>query len=95
MHGLKILHAGNGELSLEVERIKNNSDLAGQVEARFGAVGGISRVKADPEKGTVEVTYDKEELTSLMNLWSLNEAFAALFPEVNAMELAALLGDRL
>jgi hypothetical protein len=87
MEGFKVLQARPGELHLAVAKIKNNYDMASQVEGRFGAVKGINHVKADPELGTVQVLYDKEEVSSLFNLWSLKDAFASLFPEINILEL--------
>jgi hypothetical protein len=91
MEGFKVLQAQPGELYLAVEKVKNNHDMATEVEGRFGAVKGINHVKADPGLGTVQVLYDKEELTSLFNLWSLKDTFAALFWEFNPLELLALL----
>jgi hypothetical protein len=91
MEGFKVLQARPGELHLAVAKVKNNHDMVTEVERRFGAVKGINHVKADPGLGTVQVLYDKEELTSLFNLWSLKDTFAALFPEINPLELLALL----
>jgi hypothetical protein len=94
MEGFKVLQSQPGELHLAVDKVKNNHDMAAAVEGRFGALKGIHYVKADPGLGTVQVLYDKEELTSLFNLWSLKDTFAALFPEINPMELLALLGGK-
>jgi hypothetical protein len=94
MEGFKVLKAQPGELHLAVDKVKDNHDIATQVEGRFGAVKGINRVKADPGLGTVQVLYNREELTSIFNLWLLKDTFAALFPEINLMELLDLLGGK-
>ncbi|MFW6123210.1 MAG: hypothetical protein ACOC6L_03125 [Thermodesulfobacteriota bacterium] len=91
MEGFKVLQARPGELHLAVAQVKDNYDLASEVEGRFSAVKGINHVKADPELGTVQVFFDRDELTSLSNLWSLKDVFASLFPEINIMELLTLL----
>jgi hypothetical protein len=88
-----VIHARTGELHLAVAKVKDNEDMAQAVEDRFGAVRGINQVRADAGLGTVQVFYNKDELTSFFNLWSLKDAFAALFPEVNPLELLALLDD--
>lgn len=87
MEGVKVLQARPGELHLAVAQVKNNHDMASEVEGRFGAVKGINHGKADPELGTVQVLYDREEVTSLFNLLALKDIFASLFPEVNIMKL--------
>lgn len=94
MEGIKVLEARTGELRLAVDRVKDNHQMASELEERFGAVKGIYRVEANPEQGTVLVHYNKDELTSLFNLWSLKDAFASLFPDTNPMELLSLLGDK-
>ncbi len=94
MEGFKVLQARPGELHLLVAKVKDNQDMAEAVEERFGAVKGIRLVKADAHQGTVQVFYDMDELNSLFNLWSLKDAFAALFPEVNPLELLALLNEK-
>jgi hypothetical protein len=93
MEGFKLLQAQPGKLQLSVAKVKNNKEMATAVEERFGAIKGINHVEADPGLGTVQILYDKDELTSLFNLWSLKDTFSALFPEVNAFELLTLLGD--
>ena len=93
MEGFKLLQSQPGELHLAVAKVKNNQDMATAVEERFGAVKGIHHVKADAGLGTVQILYNKDELTSFFNLWSLKDAFSALFPEVNSLELLTLLGD--
>jgi len=93
MDEFKVIQARPGELHLAVAKVKDNEDMAQAVEDRFGSVRGINQVRADAGLGTVQVFYNKDELTSFFNLWSLKDAFAALFPEVNPLELLALLDD--
>jgi hypothetical protein len=94
MDEFKVIQARPGELHLAVAKVKDNEDMAQAVEDRFSAVRGINQVRADAGLGTVMVFYDKDELTSLFNLWSLKDAFAALFPEVNPLDLLTLLDDK-
>jgi hypothetical protein len=87
MDGFGVMHAQPGQLSLTVAKLKDNHDLARELQAGLAAIRGIQRVEADPGQGLVVVVYDKQELTSLTSLLALKAAFATFFPEVNPMQL--------
>jgi hypothetical protein len=87
MDGFAVMEAQPGQLSLAVDKLKDNHDLARELQAGLAAIRGIYRVEADPDQGLVVVAYDKEELTSLTSLLALKAAFATFFPEVNPMQL--------
>jgi hypothetical protein len=93
MDGFAVMQARPGQLSLAVDKLKDNHDLARELQAGLAAIGGIYRVEADPDQGLVVVAYNREELTSLSSLLALKAAFANFFPEVNPMQLYSLLSQ--
>jgi hypothetical protein len=95
MDGFEVMHSQPGQLSLAVDKIKGNRDLAREVQAGLAAIRGIHRVEADPDQGLVAVAYDKHQLTSLTSLFALKAAVASFFPEVDPMKLASWLSRSL
>jgi hypothetical protein len=95
MDGFALIDSQPGRLSLAIDRLKGNQDLARDFQASLAAVRGIHRVETDPDQGLVEVTYDKQQVTSLMSLLALKATFTTCFPEVNPMQLASWLSQRL
>jgi hypothetical protein len=95
MDGFAVVHSQPGQLSLAVDKLKGNDDLARAVQADLGAIRGIHSVETDPDQGLLVVAYDKQQLMSLMSLLALKSTFATFFPEVNAMQLAAWLSQSL
>lgn len=93
MDGFAVTHAQPGQLSLAVDKLRDNHDLARELQAGLAAIRGIHRVEADPDQGLVVVAYDKEELTSLTSLLALKAAFANFFPEVNPIQLYSWLSQ--
>jgi hypothetical protein len=91
MDGFAVIHSQPGQLSLAIEKLKGNHDLARNFQADLSSIRGIQRVETDSDRGLVEVSYDKQQLTSLMSLLALKATFTNFFPEVNAMELASWL----
>ncbi len=95
VEGITVLKARPGELTLAVARLQGNDELARSLEASLGAVNGILQVRAEAAEGVVHLRYDRQTLTSLWSLWALKDAVSSLFPEVNPLELAALLSKHL
>lgn len=91
MDGFAVMHSQPGQLSLAIDKLKGNQDLAQEVQAGLAGIRGIHRVEADPHRGLVVVSYDKQQLTSLTSLLALKAAFATFFPEVNPLQLASWL----
>lgn len=92
IEGIEVLQAEPGRLNLSVAKLKGNTSLAEEFQSRFSEIQGITSVQVDPDRGEVQMTYNKEKITSLSSLWSLKDAMGTLFPEVNSMQLAAYLG---
>ena len=84
-----------GQLSLAIDKLKGNRDLARDFRAGLADIRGIQQVEADPDQGLVVVSYDKQQLTSLMSLLALKSTFYNFFPEVNVMQLASWLSESL
>jgi hypothetical protein len=95
MDGFTMINSQPGQLSLAIDKLKGNSTLTRDFQAGLAAIRGIHRVETDPVQGLVEVSYDKQKLTSLMSLLALKATFTTFFPEVNAMQLASWLSQSL
>jgi hypothetical protein len=95
MDGFTLMASQPGQLSLAIDKLKGNHDLARKFQAGLAVIRGINRVEADPDQGLVEVPYDKRQITSLMSLLALKATFSTCFPEVNAIQLASLLSQNL
>jgi hypothetical protein len=93
MDGFAVVHSQPGQLSLAIDKLKGNHDLTRDFQAGLAAIRGIRTVEADPDRGLVEVSYDKQQLTSFMSLLALKATFSTFFPEVNAMQLASWLSQ--
>jgi hypothetical protein len=93
MDGFAVVHSQPGQLSLAIDKLKGNHDMTRDFQAGLAAIRGIRRVETDPDRGLVEVSYDKQQLTSLMSLLALKATFTTFFPEVNAMQLASWLSQ--
>jgi hypothetical protein len=95
MDGFTMVHSPPGQISLAIDKLKGNHDLTRDFQAGLAAIRGIHWVEADPIQGLVEVSFDKQQLTSLMSLLALKATFSTFFPEVNAMQLASWLSQSL
>ncbi len=95
IEGIEVLQAEPGRLNLSVAKLKGNAPLAEKFQTRFAGIQGITRVEVNPERGEVEMHYNKGEITSLRSMWDLKDAMSTFFPEVNAMQLAAYFGQYL
>jgi hypothetical protein len=95
MNGFKIVASRPGQLSLAFDKLKGNHDLTRKFQADLSGIRGISRVEADPEQGLVVISYNKQQVTSLMSLLALKATFDTFFPEINAMQLASRLSETL
>jgi hypothetical protein len=93
MDGFALVDSRPGRLSLTVDKLKGNGDLARNFQAGLAAIGGVKAVETDPELGLVVVSYDHEQVTSLMSLLALKATFGKFFPEVNPMRLASWLSQ--
>jgi hypothetical protein len=93
MDGFAVVHSQPGQLSLTIDMLKGNHKLSQDFQAGLAAIRGIQRVEADPDQGLVVVSYDKQQLTSLMSLLALKGTFSTFFPEVNALQLASWLSQ--
>jgi hypothetical protein len=93
MNGFTIIASQPGQLSLAIDKLKGNHNLMREFQAGLADIRGINWVEADPDQGLVVVSYDKQQVTSLMSLLALKATFATFFPEVNAMHLAASLSQ--
>ncbi len=89
MEGFEIIDSRPGQLSLAIAKVKDNDDLAREVEHRFGAIRGIHQVQADSAQGLVSINYDRQELASFFSLLKLKETFSSLFPDINLSQLAS------
>jgi len=95
MDGFTIIASRPGQLSLAIDKLKGNHNLMREFQAGLAGIGGIHRVEADPNQGLVVVSYDKQQVTSLMSLLALKATFATFFPEINAIKLASRLSQSL
>jgi hypothetical protein len=91
MHGFEIRHSQPGQLSLVIDKLKGNPDLAQDFKGSLAAIRGVRQVEIDPKQGLVEVSYDKQQLTSFMSLLALKSTLSNFFPEVDTMQLASWL----
>ena len=92
IEGVEVIQATPGHLSLAVAKLKGNKSLAEEFQVRFSGIQGITGVEVDPDRGEVQMRYDKAQITSLSSLWALKDVMAVLFPEVSTMQLASYLG---
>jgi hypothetical protein len=95
LKGIEVIQSRPGRISLEIARMRGNSTLAAELEARFSAIAGIRRVEADAAHGKVAILYNQNELTSLHSRLAMQEAFSSLFPEIKPLALAGYLRQML
>jgi hypothetical protein len=95
IEGIEIIQAEPGHLSLAVAKLKGNQSLAEEFVVCFSGIRGITNVEVDPDRGEVQMRFNKAEVTSLSSLWALKDALGAFFPEVSTMQLASYLGKYL
>jgi hypothetical protein len=80
MDGFTLMASQPGQLSLAIDKLKGNHDLARKFQAGLAVIRGINRVEANPDQGLVEVSYDKRQITSLDVVISSESHFFHLFP---------------
>jgi hypothetical protein len=95
IEGVEVIQATPGCLCLAVAKLRGNQSLAEEFQMRFAGIRGITNVEVDPDRGEVQMHYNKAEVTSLSSLWALKDAMAVFFPEVSTMQLASYLGKYL
>ena len=95
MNGFTIVASRPGQLSLAIDKLKGNQSLMREFQAGLTGIRGIHQVEGDPDQGLVVVSYNKEQVTSLMSLLALKATFSNFFPEINAMQLASRLSQSL
>ena len=95
MNGFTIVASQPGQLSLAIDKLRGNHNLMREFQTGLAGIRGIHQVEGDPEQGLVVVSYDKQQITSLMSLLALKATFATFFPEINAMQLASRLSQSL
>jgi hypothetical protein len=95
MDGFEVRDSGPGYLSLAIVELKDNQDLAREIQDRLSPIRGIHQLEVDPAEGWLTVFFNYRQLTSLFSLLALKEAFTAVFPEVRVWELASLLSANL
>ncbi len=95
MNGFEVRDSGPGFLSLAIAELKDNQDLAREIQGHFSPIRGIHQVEVDPAEGWLTVLFNYRQLTSLFSLLALKGAFAAVFPEVSVAELTSLLSAHL
>ena len=95
MDGFEVRESGPGYLSLAIVELRQNQDLAREIQERFSPIRGIHQLEIDPAEGWLTVFFNYGQLTSLFSLLALKGAFSAVFPEVSTSELASLLSENL
>ena len=61
--GVTVVHAIPGRIRLKIKQIRNNHELADEVEDRLSRVAGVRWVEANPVTGSVLVLFDKPSET--------------------------------
>ncbi len=92
IEGIEIIKAGDGHLSLVVAKFKGNESLAEEFQVHFAGIWGITSVTVDPVRGEVQMSYNKEQVTTMRSLWALKDAVGIFFPEINAVHVASCFG---
>jgi len=95
MDGFEVKESGPGYLSLAIVKLKDNQELAREIEERFAPINGIDKLEIDPAEGGLTVFFNYRQITSLFSLLALKDAFAAVFPEMALGELTSLLSANL
>jgi hypothetical protein len=95
MDGFEVRDSGPGYLSLAIVALKDNQDLAREIQDRFSPIRGIHQLEVDSAAGWLTVFFNYRQLTSLFSLLALQGAFRSVFPAVRMGELASLLSANL
>ncbi len=95
MNGFEVMKSGPGYLSLAIVELKDNQDLAREIQKRFSAIQGIQQLEVDSAEGSLTVFFNYRQLTSLFSLLALKQAFTAVFPRVSMGDLTSLLSAHL
>jgi len=95
MDGFEVRDSGPGYLSLAIVELKDNQDLAREIQDRFSPIRGIHQLEVDSAEGWLTVFFNYRQLTSLFSLLALRGAFAAVFPAVSVGELTSFLSANL
>jgi hypothetical protein len=93
IEGLKVVHALPGRVRLKVAKVKGNPALARQAQEKLAQVPGIRQVEAKPGTGSLLIHYDTDHLFSTASLEILSVTLGELFPEIEALTLAAWLAS--
>jgi hypothetical protein len=93
IEGLKVVHALPGRVRLKVAKIKGNPAMARKAEEKLVKVPGIKQVEAKPGTGSLLIHYDTEPLFSLASMEILSATLGELFPETEAVTMAAWLAS--
>jgi hypothetical protein len=95
MNGFEVRESGPGYLTLAIDELKGNHDLALEIRKRFAPIRGVSQLEIDPVTGWLTVFFNYWQLTSLFSILALKDAFTAVFPEASVGELVSLLNNHL
>jgi Heavy metal associated domain 2 len=87
MTGIKVVHAMPGRVRVKISRLKNNPDLAREIQDCLSGVEGMQRVEVNLITGSVLLLYNAEEMDPLTSFYSLAGILAPLFPELHMSEL--------
>ncbi len=93
IEGLKVVHALPGRVRLKVAKVKGNPALARKAQEKLAKVPGIKQVEAKPGTGSLLIHYDTEHLFSLASMEMLSVTLGELFPEIEAVTMAAWLAS--
>jgi hypothetical protein len=95
MNGFEVRESGPGYLSLAIVHLKDNDDMARELQECFAPIPGIRQVAVDQAEGLLTVFFNYQQITSFYSVLALKGAFTRVFPAVNVWELAALLKENL
>jgi hypothetical protein len=63
MNGFEVRDSGPGFLSLAIAELRENQDLAREIQDRFSAVRGIQQLEVDLTEGWLTVFFNYRQLT--------------------------------
>ena len=87
--GITVVHAIPGRVRLKIPQLRDNPELARDIQQRVSGHQGIRRIEANPLTGSLLVLYDPSELTSLESLLALSETLTPLFPDLDIGQIEA------
>jgi hypothetical protein len=91
--GIKVVHALPGRVRVKIARLKDNPDLAREIQACLAGVEGIRRVEVNLVTGSVLLLYDAEDVDLLTAFISLAGTLAPLLPELDMSDLQTWLNS--